>query len=133
MSTLAGKNTTLWVGASPAKVAGLESFNCGATASTIATAIMGDTWETFVAGLLKGDEISAAGFFDPTDTTGQIALRTAFLAGTPIACEVRYGTTVPKVAFSALVLGFATNSGTNTAVTVTIKIQPNGAMVSTDV
>ena len=129
---IAGKLTTLWVGATPSKVSSIESVNCGSSAAKITTSALGDTWDSFIAGLNSGDEITASGFYDPADTAGQIALRTAKNSGTPIACEVRYGTTVPKAAFTGIVTGWARNSTTTTAVALTIKIQPSGSIVETD-
>lgn len=128
----AGKSSALWVGATPAKVLGIDSINAGATTAIIGTTSLGDDWESFIAGLKKGDEVTAPGRYEPTDTTGQIALRTAWLAGTPIACEVRYGALTPKVAFSGVVTAFAINASVTTATTVTIKIQPTGALTFTD-
>jgi hypothetical protein len=129
---LAGKDTTLWVGASPAKVLGIESVNVGAATDKIKTTSLGDSWDTFIAGIKTGDEINATGHFEVSDTTGQIALRTAWLAGTAIACEVRNGATVPKVAFSAMIAGFSTGAALTGPVTVSIKIQPSGAFTYTD-
>ena len=129
---LAGKDTTLWVGASPAKVLGLEAVNAGAATEMLKTTSLGDSWDTFMAGMKKGDEVNATGHFEVSDTTGQIALRVAWLAGTPIACEVRNGATVPKVAFSGLVSAFGTGSAISGLVPVTIKIQPSGAFTYTD-
>jgi hypothetical protein len=128
---LPGKGATLWVGATPAKVLGLDGASAGASTTTIATTSMGDDWESFIAGLKKGDEFTVSGRYEPTDTTGQIAMRVAWLAGTALACEVRYGGTT-KVAFSSIVTGFSTASTTVGAVTVSIKVQPSGALTFTD-
>ena len=132
MAAIAGKNATLWVGGTLAKVLNLDTVKCGITGDTIDTTSLGDTWESVIAGLLKGDPITADGRYDATDTTGQVAIRTAFLAGTAIAFEVRFGTTTPKVAGSAIVSSFGIDADTSGAVKVSIAMQPSGALTFTD-
>ena len=48
----------------------------------------------FIAGLRSGT-IDISGFYDPTDTTGQVAMMTAFLAGTVLTTTQK-----PKILWS---------------------------------
>ena len=72
----------------------LLGTNTVAELSNISNAFTGDTLDIttfdsscvreFIAGL-KGGTIDISGFYDPTDTNGQVAMMTAFLAGTTLA------------------------------------------------
>lgn len=90
------------------------SFNLGANKvaqlSNVTNSYTGDTLDIttfdseclreFIAGLRSGT-IDISGFYDPTDTTGQVAMFTAFLAG-----DVLETTQKPKFLVDELGNGF---------------------------
>lgn len=61
-------------------VAELNSITNAFTSDALDTTAFASDIRTFIAGLRSGT-INISGFYDPTDTTGQVAMMTAFLAG----------------------------------------------------
>ena len=123
MAATAGKVAALYVGASPAKVLGLTDVKFSKNGKAIdVTTFDSGQWEEFILGL-NGMSASASGFYTPTDTTGQVVLRDATPA---VACEVRWGATTPKVAFSAFVTGFDIDASVSDAAKLSITLQPTG-------
>lgn len=55
---------------------GTWSIN-GVTADQLEDTQFGDEWKTFLYGMKDGGQVSFAGYYDKTDTTGQTAMRTA--------------------------------------------------------
>lgn len=125
MAATPGKTMTLWVGATPTKVA-CSGVNSGVTVGTFDTTCLGDDWESVGAALKKGDDVKVSSLYNPTDA-GQIALMAAF--GTAIACEVHYtaGAT-PKDTFSGLVTGFSRSPDLNGGVKLEFSIKPSGVV-----
>lgn len=56
----------------------------GTTADVLEDTEFGDNYKTYQIGLLDSGEVSFNGLYDPADTTGQGALRTANQAGTAL-------------------------------------------------
>jgi len=85
-------------------------------------------WKEFVVGL-KGATISASGFYDTTDTAGQVALRVAFLAGTQVDAVNYYvdGSTNGFTA-SVFVSSFNIAADPSGAVTLDFELQITGAV-----
>jgi predicted secreted protein len=125
MSVSAGKDADLYVGASPSKVAGLNSVKFSAKGKELDVSDFSAASEQFIGGLL-GYDMSAAGFYDNADTSGQIAIRTAL--GSTIAFEVRWGATAPKVAGTMLVTAFDIDASVSGPVTVSITGKVTGAV-----
>ena len=129
MASIPGKSMALYVGAN--KVAGVTKIDGGGVdADALDTTAMGDTWETFIGGLKRGNDVSVDVNYDPTDTNGQKAIRDG--VGTALSFEIRYGTTTPKVAFSGLVTGFKPSGDKSGLATASISIKPSGALTFTD-
>ena len=64
------------------KVASLTSVSNSSTRDTLdVTTFDSSCFREFIVGL-GGGSIDISGFYDPTDTAGQVALETAFYAGT---------------------------------------------------
>ena len=62
------------------KVIGMGTWNlAGVTADEFDASQFGDNWKQYVYGMKDGGTVSFSGWFDPTDTTGQIALQKANL------------------------------------------------------
>jgi len=87
---LAGRNASFSLGSN--EVASLTSITNDITGDTLDTTVFGVDFKTFIAGL-RGGTITISGFYDSTDTAGQVAMRTAILAGTLL-------TTTQKPVFS---------------------------------
>ena len=71
------------------KVAGMGTWNMsGLTREVLEDTEFGDNVKTFVFGLADGGTIDFNGYYDPTDTTGQLTLEAAVLAGTVLATSM---------------------------------------------
>jgi predicted secreted protein len=131
MASLPGKNAGLWCGAGPTKVAGIASVKFGSTAKEVDVSDFDSAgFEEYLVGLIGGG-VTASGSYESADASGQVALRTSFLAGTAIACEVRWTATTPKVAFSGLVTSFNIDASVTDKIGVEITIKPTGTLTFT--
>jgi len=68
-------------------VAELNSITNAFTGDSLDVTAFGEVVRSFLAGLRSGT-INISGFYDPTDTNGQVAMMTAFLAGTVLTDAV---------------------------------------------
>jgi len=76
MAAHKGKDCKVAIGS--AKIVGLGTWSInGITADQLEDTEFGDDWKTFVYGMKDGGQVSFAGYYDKTDTTGQDAIRTA--------------------------------------------------------
>jgi hypothetical protein len=82
MATVAGKIGKVQLAG--ATVAEIDDWTFNPSADVLETTAFGATSKTRVAGLMDNSG-SFKGRLDTTDTNGQVALRTALLAGAPIA------------------------------------------------
>ena len=85
MATVAGKIGKVQLGA--VTVAEIDDWTYNPSADVLETTAFGATSKTRVAGLMDNSG-SFKGRLDTTDTNGQIALRTALLAGTVVALNL---------------------------------------------
>jgi len=125
MTITAGSASDLYVGASPSKVLGLNQVKFAVHGKEIDITAFDSAKETYIGTGIIGADVSASGFYDNADTTGQIALRNA--VGTTIACEVRWGDTTPKVAGTLLVLGFDMDAAVQGGVPISVSGKFTGA------
>jgi hypothetical protein len=125
MTITAGALSDLYVGASPNKVLGLNQVKLSVHGKEIDVTSFDSTKETYIGTGIIGADVTAAGFYDNADTTGQIAIRGAI--GTTIACEVRWGDTTPKCAGTLLVLGFDMDAAVQGGVPISITGKLTGA------
>lgn len=80
---LPGNAASFLIGANT--VAELTSVTNTITGEELDTTTFDDgIFRTFIAGLVNG-QMSISGYYDPTDTNGQVALRSAILGGTLIS------------------------------------------------
>jgi hypothetical protein len=83
MSTYVGRNCKVTVGTDT--VAGMGTWSMdGIVVDQIDTTSFGQVQKTFEAGMQDGGQITFDGWYDATDTNGQVALRLANLNGTHI-------------------------------------------------
>lgn len=81
MAAKPGKLASVKIGAS--KVAGIGTWSMsGLTRDVLEDTEFGDDIKTFVFGAADGGMLDFNGLYDPSDTTGQVALRTAVLNST---------------------------------------------------
>lgn len=125
MAVTAGKDADLYVGASPSKVLGLNSVKFAYRGKELDVSDFVDAQEKFIGGLVGGD-ITAGGFYDNADTTGQVAIRNA--VGSTIAFEVRWGAATPKVAGTMLVTSCDIDASVSGPVTISISGKATGAV-----
>ena len=76
-----GKNTKFNIGTSKVSLMGTWGMT-GVTTDILEKTEFGDDWKQFEVGLKDGGQITVSGFYDPTDSSGQDALRTANLNDT---------------------------------------------------
>ena len=122
MAGIPGKSGGVYVGSN--KVKGVQDYKFAKNGKEIdVTSLDSNGWEEFIAGL-AGMDCSFSGVYDNTDTTGQVALRDATSAQ---SMEVRWGTTTPKVAFSAIVTQFGIDAAVGDKVSFSCTVKPTGA------
>lgn len=74
MAAYNGRNCSVRIG--DTSLLGIGDWNMeGVSVDQIDTTSFGSTWKTFEAGMSDGGQITFSGYFDPTDTDGQVALR----------------------------------------------------------
>ena len=112
-----------------AVVAGLNSISLSMGSDMIdVTTFDSACWKEFVAGL-KGATISASGFYDTTDTNGQVALRTALLAGSQVdAVNYYVDGSVNGFTASVFVSSFNVGADPTGSVTLDFELQITGAV-----
>ena len=125
MSAAAGKNAIFKVGATA--IVGLNDGSVKVNGETIdVTTFASGGWVQKIQGL-KSAEISLSGFFEPTDTTGQVALRTALLNGTTQTINALMDGTIGWTG-TFLVSGFETGASPSGEVSVSISLESTGAV-----
>lgn len=101
------------------------------TADTAETTVFGLANKTYIAGL-RDATVSFDGFYDPTSSTGSVAIVEAAMAGgTPVAMVYKPGGTATgqlSFTFNAIVTGYDTGSSLDGAVTVSGSAQVTGAI-----
>lgn len=90
MATFNGRNARITVGSAGSEkiIAEMSDWSINRKAAEIDTTAFGDGWSKSDVGMLSYSG-SFKGFFDPTDTTGQGVLKTAFEDGT-IINDIRF-------------------------------------------
>ncbi len=84
MAAKVGKLAKVMIGAT--NVAGMGTWSMtGLSRETLEDSEFGDDVKSFVFGLADGGTVDFNGLYDPTDTTGQLLLKTAVLNGTAYA------------------------------------------------
>ena len=85
MAAIAGKGGKLTIGASDA--VNIGSWSLSLDSDMLETTALGDDWKEYLAGL-NGWTASVEAHFDKADTTGQIAMQNAILAGTSLSVKL---------------------------------------------
>ena len=67
------------------KIIGLGTWSInGVTSEQLEDTEFGDNWKTFLYGMKDGGQVSFAGYYDSSDSTGQTVMRTANENETPL-------------------------------------------------
>ena len=83
MTVFVGKDGKVTLGTST--IVGMGNWAIdGVSIDEFDSSAFGDNWKSFAYGMKDGGTISFSGHFDPTDTTGQIALQKANLDNTAL-------------------------------------------------
>ncbi|MDA8212161.1 MAG: phage tail tube protein [Clostridia bacterium] len=128
---IAGKSGSLYVGATPAKVAEISGWSLDLGGDNIDTTNFDSNgWKEYLAGLKEWSG-SAEGNFKFTDTTGQKAIYDAWAAGTSLSAEFRLGTTSPKFSGAIFVSSVGIEDPVDDKITVTFDFQGSGALTYT--
>jgi len=121
-------------GSSPAAVAGTRSWSMSITKDTQETTVQGDTFKSFIGGLIEGEgsaelvyDNAASGetatFMDGILTTGDTA--TASFELFPDS-----GASTKKISFVGLITSFEQSSSQGDISTVNITFKPSGTITS---
>ena len=121
-------------GSSPAAVAGTRSWSMSITKDTMETTVQGDTFKSFIGGLIEGEgsaelvyDNAASGetatFMDGILTTGDSA--TASFELFPDS-----GASTKKISFVGLITSFDQSSSQGDISTVNITFKPSGTITS---
>lgn len=128
---IAGKSGSLYVGATPNKVAEISNWSLDLGAENIdVTTFDSNGWKEYLAGLKEWSG-SAGGNFKFTDTNGQQAIYNAWLNGTTLAVELRLGTTSPKFTGTVLITGISVESPVDDKAAINFDFQGTGALTYT--
>ena len=124
---LAGKNAAAKIGAAIVKEVNDANFSLDGELVDVTT-FDADGWQKRLQGV-KGASVSIGGYYDPTDTTGQVALRAAWLAGTKVpAVTVLADKSVATSGFKAdcFVSTFEISPGVDGAVSFSASLESDG-------
>ena len=122
---LPGKNAVVKIGANT--IAGLNEASFSASGETIETTTFeSNGWKEKIQGL-KEFSMSLSGFYEPTDTNGQVALRDAYMNGTTVTIDYLVDGTVGFQG-SYLVTSMEIGAGTSGEVSVSYELESTGAL-----
>ncbi len=123
--SLPGKNARVKIGANV--VQGLNDAQFSASGETLdVTVFESDGWKEKIQGL-KEFGLSTSGFYEPDDTNGQVAIRTAWMNGTTVTTDYLVDGTV-GFRGDYLVSSFEVGSSASGEVTVSIELESTGAL-----
>ncbi|MEG2289918.1 MAG: phage tail tube protein [Clostridium sp.] len=123
-----GIGTKLQIGAN--SIAELKSIGgLDLKADTVETTTLDSTggWKEYIQGTKDGGEVSASGYFNPSDTNGQIALYNAFNSGTIINFTILFPPALgASWTFQGIVTGVKTDVNTEDAIPFEATIKVTG-------
>lgn len=129
MAVYSAFGTKLTIGANGV-VAELTSISgLELSADTIETTTHDSTggFRTFASGLKDAGEVSVEGYFDPDDTDGQIALKSALISGASTAFKVTFPTGVgAEWTFNGIVTQVSTGANMEENITFAATIKVSG-------
>lgn len=111
-------------------VAGINDVDSPFDADNIEVTVFGDDFTKRIQGL-KDASWSLSGFYEPTDTNGQVAIRTAWKNDTALYIEVSYDGGTTKFDQQVKVSGFNPSAGVDGAVEISIDLEGTGDVTIT--
>jgi hypothetical protein len=124
MGATAGKGGKLVIGASDA--VNIASWNLSLNADMLEDTALGDDDKTYLAGL-NGWTASVECHFDKSDSTGQIAMQNAYLAGTSLTSKF-YIDDTNYYSGTVYISSMNIVDGVADLVSVTFELQGSGAL-----
>ena len=124
---LSGKNGHVKIGtSSQVEIMNLKNWKLDISREAIDANVFGDSWAKAVAGLGSWT-CSCEGFFTADDTTGQIAVQAAFVAGTKVTVNL-YTDNTNYFTGEAYIVKFSPSNDAKGTVDVSIEFKGNGAI-----
>lgn len=133
MAAIPGYGGTLLVGTAPSPThqpVGVNDVQLPFTAAQYDTTSLGAAgWSSFLAGLKSGKPV-VKGYWDKSDTTGQVVLETAFFANTLLYFIASPNAGTNTYTFSGYISDLQIHDPVNNIVDVQYTIQITGAVVA---
>lgn len=95
--------TLSWDGAEVAELSNIGGVEFSVDMRDVTTHDSASRFREFIAGLADGGEVPVEGFFDYTDTTGQLAMVTDAAAGTECEAIITFPSSIATWTFDALI------------------------------
>lgn len=125
MAALVGKDAKVMIGT--AQVAQADTWSLDTPATLLETTNFGSAgWKEYIAGLKEWNGSFECNF-DPTDTTGQVALRTAWQNGTTVSLKL-YVNATNYYSGNALIENMPVSSPVGEKVRVTVNFRGSGQL-----
>ena len=125
MAAIAGKGGSARLGLNT--IAEVTSWSLDISADMLDSTSLGDTWREFVAGLNGATGSVEVKWDVVTDTNGQAALQTAFLAGTTVTLDL-YTNATKYYSGSAYISSLSIEEPVEDLVTATFEAQFTGVV-----
>ncbi len=125
MAELAGKGGSVKVGANT--VAGISNWSLDPTMNTAEITALGDSAKSHIATIYEWSGSLEGSYRAHDDTNGQIALQTAFLAGTPVTLNL-YVDSTHYYSGSAIITGMPVKVDVGDKVGISFPFQGTGAL-----
>ncbi len=124
---IAGKNGKVIIEDGTSKVVGIKSWSLELSLDTLEITALGDDWKNYIAGLKEWSASSEGDYEVTTDTAGQEALQTAYLAGTTVVVKL-YVDSNSYYTGSAFINSLSIEDPVDDVVTISIEFTGNGAL-----
>lgn len=124
---IAGKNGKVIIGTGTSKVVGIKSWSLELSLDTLEITALGDEWKNYIAGLKEWSASSEGDYEVTSDTTGQDALQTAYLAGSTVTVKL-YVDSSNYYTGTAYINSLSIEDPVDDVVTISIEFTGTGAL-----
>lgn len=124
---IAGKNGKVIIGTGTSKVVGIKSWSLELSLDTLEITALGDDWKNYIAGLKEWSASSEGDYEVTSDTTGQDALQTAYLAGSTVTVKL-YVDSSNYYTGTAYINSLSIEDPVDDVVTISIEFTGTGAL-----
>lgn len=108
-------------------VADIQNWTLDAGFEMLEDTALLDSWKTFVSGLGEWSASAEGSWVVDSDTNGQTAIQTAFLAGTTVSLRL-YTNSSNYYSGTAYITGLSIEDPVDGLVTISIELQGSGAL-----